>query len=41
MGEQERCSNCIYWQQRKCQVTGQVKNDGICICGKFKHRKEH
>ena len=36
----ERCSNCRYWQGRKCMMTGQLKNDGICTCGQFKPREE-
>lgn len=37
----ERCSNCIiYWQNRKCIMTGQIKNDSICTCGQFKSLKE-
>lgn len=39
MGSQNRCSNCVYWQYRKCIMTGQIKNDGICTCGQFKERK--
>lgn len=38
MSVDERCSNCVYWQNRKCGMTGQVKNDGICTCGQFKRR---
>lgn len=40
MNENERCRNCIYWQQRTCMVTGNIKNDGVCTCGQFKQRKE-
>lgn len=38
--QDERCSNCVYWQFRKCIMTGQIKNDSICICGQFKKRDE-
>ncbi len=41
MSADERCSNCVYWQNRKCTVTGQVRNDGICTCGEFKKRREN
>lgn len=41
MDANERCSNCVYWQFRKCTVTGQVKNDSICNCGQFKKRDEN
>lgn len=39
MSQSERCSNCAYWEHRKCIVTGEIKNDGICTCGQFKERK--
>jgi len=34
----ECCSNCVYWQNRKCIILDQIKNDGACICGQFKSR---
>lgn len=41
MDRNERCSNCIYWQHRKCAVTGEIKNDSICTCGQFEQRNPH
>jgi len=41
MNSNKKCSNCVYWQQRECKVTGQIKNDGICNCGQFKERQEN
>lgn len=41
MNQNERCSNCVYWQNRTCKITGEVKNDTICTCGYFKPRKEN
>ncbi len=38
MNGNERCSNCVYWQNRTCIMTGQIKNDGIWTCGQFKQR---
>ena len=41
MDRDERCSNCIYWQHRKCVITGEIKNDSVCTCGQFEQRKEN
>ncbi len=41
MSDNERCSNCVYWQFRECIITGQVKNDSLCNCGQFKKREEN
>jgi hypothetical protein len=41
MNNNERCSNCVYWKLRKCTMTGEIKNDGICTCGQFKQREEN
>lgn len=41
MNGNERCSNCVYWKNRKCTITGQTKNDSICTCGQFKSLKEN
>lgn len=41
MNGNERCSNCVYWKNRECTMTGQIKNDGICTCGQFKPLKEN
>lgn len=38
MDYNERCSRCIYWKHRKCEITGEIKNDSICICGQFKEK---
>lgn len=38
MNNMERCSNCVYWQHRKCMITNEIKNDSVCICGQFKER---
>lgn len=37
----KRCCNCVYWKLRKCMITGEIKNDGICVCGQFIRRKEN
>jgi len=41
MNDTQRCSKCVHWLHRKCLVTGQIKNDSICICGQFEQRKEN
>ena len=41
MNSNEKCSNCVYWEHRKCTMTGETKNDSICICGQFKQREEN
>lgn len=41
MNGNEKCSNCVHWQNRECKITGQIKNDGICTCGCFKALKEN
>lgn len=38
MNQNNRCSMCIYWQHRKCTMTGEIKNDSICTCGQFSPR---
>lgn len=38
---EKKCSNCRYWQHGKCTVTGEVKHDGVCTCGRFQERKEN
>lgn len=37
----ECCSKCMYWKNRKCTVTGEIKNDGVCTCGSFKGHSEN
>ncbi len=38
MNHQERCGRCVYWQFRKCIITGEIKNDKLCTCGQFRER---
>lgn len=37
--QDERCSRCEYWKHRVCEVTGEVKNDHVCDCDRFRERK--
>lgn len=36
MSHEEKCSTCIYWQNKKCCIMGKDKEDGKCTCGFYK-----